>query len=309
MIDLNEDTKSKITFNDAFKVWCRVKDGRIVSYEDERQRLEKYIVAPLGHLAINQINTPLIIKTISHLEDAGKYATLKRCLMRTREIMDLAVCCDYVDRNPIGKVSMIFTPAIPKHMPAINWKELPEAMDVIATASKKIQLLFLWSATSILRPGEVVKIRKSWIKDNVLTIPALEMKHKTEHRVPLTDYMLKILEESKKVYQSSNSEFIFAAKNDSRHIYSQTLAKFLCHTSLRGRLVAHGLRSVARSWMADHSVPFEVAEQCLSHVVGSRATRSYQRSDYLEIRREIMNEWCDYIMRCAKNANVMPELC
>jgi hypothetical protein len=43
--------------------------------------------------------------------------------------------------------------------------------------------------------------------------------------------------------------------------------------------------------MSDNAVPFEVAESCLSHVVGSKVSRAYNRTDGLELRRPVMERW------------------
>ena len=85
---------------------------------------------------------------------------------------------------------------------------------------------------------------------------------------------------------------------------SQTLAKYLHSTELRGRLVAHGLRSIARCWLADHDVNFEVAESCLSHLTGSAVSRAYQRSDYLDARKSIVSDWCAFVFNCAHCAGI-----
>ena len=88
----------------------------------------------------------------------------------------------------------------------------------------------------------------------------------------------------------------------------QTLAKFFHDTELKGRLVAHGIRSIGRSWMADHDAPFEVAEACLSHVSGSSVSRAYQRSDYLTQRRSLMASWCQYVSDCAREVCFLPDI-
>jgi integrase len=59
---------------------------------------------------------------------------------------------------------------------------------------------------------------------------------------------------------------------------------------------AHGFRSSFRDWCSDVAhVPFEVAEGCLSHKIGSTVSRAYARSDMLERRRPVMAAWADYV--------------
>lgn len=294
--------------SDAFRLWCNLKRGRIVSYMDEKRRLERYVISPLGRRQLDEITAPLVIATVRHIEAEGHQATLKRVLMRTREIMDLAVCAGYILHNPIDRVSRVFAPPIVRPMPSISWRDLPKVMNVFKDATMRMQVLFLWSLASMLRPGETAKLRKAWIDGDTLYIPASEMKRGRLHRVPLTPFMRLLLAKEATLSPHPRSSYVFAGRDPGSHISSQALAKYLHGTTLAGKLVAHGLRSMARCWMADMGTPFEVAEACLSHVSGSQVSRAYQRSDYLDARRAVMRAWSDYLEHCARSAGLMPLL-
>ena len=289
---------------DAFKLWCGLKKGRIVSYEAERRRLEKYVMGPIGSRQIDEISAPLVIQTVRIIEDDGHQATLKRILMRTREIMDLAVCAGFIHHNPIDRVSKVFAPPVVTPMPSVEWQALPDVMRVFVDASRRTQLLFLWATTSMLRPSETVKIRTDWIDGDVLTIPGAEMKKRKPHRVPLSDFMQRILWAARSESPHPRSPFIWCGRSAGAPMSSQTITKYLHASPLSGRLVGHGLRSIARSWLADHGAPFEAAEACLAHVTGSKVSRSYQRSDYLDARRDLMARWSEYVEACASGAGI-----
>ena len=64
---------------------------------------------------------------------------------------------------------------------------------------------------------------------------------------------------------------------------------------------------MARCWMADTGVSFEIAESCLSHVAGDKVYLAYQRSDFLEARREVMERWSSYVLLCAVSAGLLEE--
>ena len=291
---------------DAWRLWKNLKRGRIASYKDEKRRMERYVISKIGGRQIDEITAPLVIHTVRHLDAEGKRATLKRVLMRTREVLDLAVCAGYIQHNPVERLSRVFAPPKVRPMPAIGWQELPEAMTIVKDLPNRIQQLFFLSLLTMLRPGEVAKLRWSWIDGNVLTIPSQEMKKGRAHRVPLVPLTLKTLSEIKADSPRPRSGFIFPSRWDgSKHISKQSLAKALAGTSLKGRLVAHGLRSIARGWMADHAAPFEAAEACLSHVSGSAVSRAYQRSDYLEVRRQLMADWSSFVADCARSAGFL----
>lgn len=306
--ELGQEPPRGYTLRDAWSLWKNLKRGRIVSYQDEKRRMERYIIQPLGRRQIDEISAPLVIQTVKSIERAGHQATLKRVLMRTREVMDLAVCAGYIHHNPIDRVSRVFAAPIVKPMPSVHWRELPHVMEIVKSASRRIQLLFAWACLSLLRPIETVKVRWDWIDGDVLTIPASEMKKSREHRLPLHPIMIDVLQAAKSESPHHKSPFIWTGRVSGKHMSEQTLAKFFHGTDLKGRLVAHGIRSIGRSWMADHDAPFEAAEACLSHVTGSTVSRAYLRSDYLTQRRQLMANWCRYVADCAREVKFLSEI-
>lgn len=271
--------------------------------------LERLILPHLRNRQLDEITAPLIVQIVRPLDTSGRRVTLKRVLMRTREILDLAVCAGYIQHNPIERVSRIFAPPVTTPMPAVDWRELVDVMKVMTEAPYRVQVLFAVSLCTMLRPGEVTGLRWDWIDGDTLTIPAEHMKKARTHRVPLTPEALRLLNAARACSTHPRSGFVFPAVRDgSKSLNSQTLAKHMHSTSLRGKLVAHGLRSIARSWLADNGEPFEAAEACLSHVVGSGISRAYQRSDYLDVRRGIMARWSSFVAGCARSADLLPEV-
>lgn len=271
--------------------------------------LERLILPHLRGRQLDEIAAPLIVQIVRPLDTSGRRVTLKRVLMRTREILDLAVCAGYIQHNPIERVSRIFAPPITTPMPSVDWRELESVMRVMVEAPQRVQVLFAVSLCTMLRPGEVTSLRWEWIDGDTLTIPAERMKKGRAHRVPLTAEALHLLDAARACSPHPRSGYVFPAVRDgSKALNSQTLAKHLHSTSLRGKLVAHGLRSIARSWMADCGEPFEAAEACLSHVVGSGISRAYQRSDYLDVRRGIMKRWSSFVADCARSAELLAEV-
>lgn len=292
------------TLRDAFRLWCAVKKKSISSYSEERRRIERHVMSALGRRQIDEITAPLVIAHLKSLEAEGKQATLKRLLMRTREIMSLAVCAGYVKHNPIEDVSRVFSPPKTTPMPALHWRELDAACSAFVGAPDGMRLLFLFSACSMLRPGENASVRWAWIEGDVITIPAEAMKKRKTFRVPITHLMARLLNAARDLGTGRRSAFVFPGRERGKPVSSQALAKYLHSSPLSGRLVAHGLRSMARSYLADHEAPFEVAEMCLAHAVGSSASRAYQRSDYLSARRDLMEDWSKYVEDCARRAGL-----
>lgn len=307
--ELELEPPKSFTVRDAFKFWCSKKKGRIISYPDEKRRLENYIISKIGNRQLDTVTPPVLIKLLEPIEKDGKQSTVKRLLMRVREIFDMSVNAGYLHANPLTKITKVFAPPKVKNMPSVDWKELPIVVSQIETlAPEKYKILFYFSLATLLRPGEVISIRLEWISDEAITIPAENMKMKRVHRIPLTPYLISLINEAKRIRKNKRSPFLFPASNANKPISSQALAKWLHGQEVfKDRLVAHGLRSIGRSWFADNDVPFEVAEACLAHLVGSQVVRAYQRGDYFASRSKVMLSWHAYIMQCAQCAQIFKE--
>lgn len=307
--ELELEPSGSYTVRDAFKFWCSKKKGRIISYRDEKLRLEKYVISKIGSRQLDTITPPILIKLMEPIEQAGKQSTVKRLLMRTREIFDMAVNAGYLPSNPLAKITKVFTVPAVKHMASVDWKELPIVISQIeALAPPKYKNLFYFSLATLLRPGEVVSIRLDWINEEAITIPAEFMKMKRVHRIPLTPYLIALIQEAKTIRKNKRSPYLFPGTRPNKHISGQALAKWLhSQAEFKNRLVAHGLRSIGRTWFADNDVPLEVAEACLAHLTGSQVVRAYQRGDYFASRSKILLGWHAYIQTCARCAQVLSQ--
>lgn len=224
--ELELEPSGSYTLRDAFKFWCSKKKGRISSYRDEKLRLEKYVVSKLGSRQLDSITPPVLIKLLEPVETAGKLSTVKRLLMRVREIFDLAVNAGFLQANPLSKITKVFPVPEVRHMPAPDWKELPIVISQVEhLAPPKYKILFLFSLATLLRPGEVVSVRLDWITEEAITIPGEFMKMKRTHRVPLTPYLIALIQEAKEIRKNKRSPYLFPATNKNRHISGQALAK------------------------------------------------------------------------------------
>ena len=122
------------------------------------------------------------------------------------------------------------------------------------------------------------------------------MKAEREHRVPLNDQALDVLKEASSLRNGSGLVFP-SPMNHGRPLSDMTLTKLLRDNGLADRATVHGFRSSFRDWCAEHSdAPREVCELALAHVEGSDVERAYRRTDYFDRRRELMQQWADYIV-------------
>jgi integrase len=143
------------------------------------------------------------------------------------------------------------------------------------------------------------------------------MKAKREHRVPLPTAALAML---KALPRMEGSPYVFAAPRGgmlSDMSISAVMRRMQEVEEKAGRpgyldpqtkrpAVPHGLRSTFRQWTAEKGYPRDMAEIALAHQVGSDVERAYQRSDMLNRRRRMMEDWAEFL-RGDVGSNVVPQ--
>jgi integrase len=153
-----------------------------------------------------------------------------------------------------------------------------------------------------LRPGAILTAARSgevlgarWaefdLDAKVWTVPAARMKAGREHRVPLSNRALAIIEG---LAQARTGEFIFAGQKAGKPLSGMAMEMVLRRMKIEGKTV-HGFRSAFRDWCGDTtSFPREIAEAALAHVAGDATERAYRRGDALEKRRGLMEAWAGF---------------
>ena len=132
--------------------------------------------------------------------------------------------------------------------------------------------------------------------DNRLwTIPAERMKGGAEHRVPLSDAALAVLEQARPL--SGGEGLIFPSPmKPGQPMSDMTLTKVLRSTGLAQYATVHGFRTCFRAWASECTrAPHAVMELSLAHAVGSSVEQAYARSDLIEKRRVLMQAWADFV--------------
>lgn len=298
---------TKYTFINIASEWFKLKKTQVTqNYADDIWRsLEKNIFPILAQIPISQITAPMVIELLRPIEAKGSLETIKRLSQRMNEIMGYAVNAGIIHANPLTNIKAVFQKPVKKHMKAIPPQELPELMKAIANANikKTTRCLIEWQLHTITRPAEASNAR--WdeldLENEVWIIPAERMKKRKEHRVPLTPQMLDILEVIKPI--SGHREFIFPSDKDPRKpCNSQTANAALKRMGYGGRLVSHGMRSIASTTLNEQGFDYDVIETCLAHVDKNQVRGAYNRTDYLERRRKVMCWWSEHIEKSSQGS-------
>src|SRR5260370_36212276 len=153
--------------------------------------------------------------------------------------------------------------------------------------------------------GEVIGARWDEIDfaERLWTVPAERMKAGKEHRVPLSDAVLAVLDEMQK---GRSGDFVFPGGKVGRPISNMAMLMLLRRIG-HVNLTTHGFRSSFRDWAAERTgFPTEVAEMALAHTISDKVEAAYRRGDLFEKRRQLADAWARFCAVPVINATVMP---
>ena len=297
--------QEELTLNKVALEWFEVKKQSLTKDygEDIWRSLNKHILSVIGKYPIGKINAPQVIKILKPIEAKGTLETVKRLCLYLRKIMIHAVNSGYINANPLAGISEVFKKPQKQNMPSLKPEELPELMQTLAIASIKRVTRFLieWQLHTLTRPGEAAGTRWDEIDfgNKLWTIPPERMKKRREHVIPLSKQALELLEAIKPI--SGHREFVFPSdRNPRNHINNETANMALKRMGFEGRLVSHGLRSLGSTTLNEHEFNPDVIEAALAHVDKNQVRSAYNRAEYIEKRRELMNWWSDHIGRASQ---------
>ena len=274
--------------------------------------LSMYAFPVMGKLPVGAIDKTIILKAIQPIWHT-KNETASRVRGRIEAVLDFARVSGWREgENPAAWTGNL-AHALPapgtfthvKHHAALPFADVPEFMEQLrdreAIAARALEFTILTAA----RTGEV--IHAQWcefdLKTKVWTIPASRMKARREHRVPLSDRAVAIVNDL-----PQEAEFIFPGERKGTSLSNMAMAQLLKRMA-RSDVTVHGFRSTFRDWAAERTnFPNHVVEMALAHVIGDKVEAAYRRGDLFAKRTRLMTEWgryCATIPSAASNVTLL----
>ena len=260
-------------------------------------QLEKHAFPKIGDRPVTEIGRADVLAVLVPIWNERPAAARK---VRTylRAIFSWAQAYGLIELNPAGDAvdgALPKLPSVRAHYRALPFEQVPAALAAVdaGRATRVVKGAMRFLALTACRAGEVRGALWSEIDldARLWTIPAARMKSNREHRVPLSDAALQVLDTARE--WADKSGLIFPSRNG-KPLSDMALLQALKRAGVDA--VPHGFRSSFRVWAAEKtSADWAAMELCLAHAVGSSVERSYARSDLLEKRRRLMDSWAAFV--------------
>jgi integrase len=270
-----------------------------------------YVYPIIGDLPVQAVDVGLVLKAIEPIW-ASKPETASRVRGRIEAVLDWAEARGYRQGDNPTRWRGRLENLLPKktkvraveHHAALPYLDLPGFIAELRRQGGVTPRALEFAILTAARTGEVLGARWDEINlpDQVWTIPGARMKAGKEHRVPLSDDALNIIEQMAAI---RCGEFIFPGRDRQR--LSQTAMLNLLKRMGRNGATTHGFRSSFSDWVAERTAfPSEVREMALAHAVGSKVEEAYRRGDLFDKRRALAEAWARHCAMPADNARVVP---
>ena len=270
-----------------------------------RQTMETYVLPFVGKKPIDQIGQRDVLRILKPVW-TSKPETGRRVRGRMSKVFKWAKANGYLDQdNPAGEAiheALPKMPAVRAHLRALPYPEVAVALATVeeSNASEAVKFCFRFLILTAARSGEargarwteIDLARRMWI------IPGERMKSGREHRVPLSTSALDVLQKARSL---GVNDLVFPSPLTQSQLSNMTLTKLLRDIGMADRATVHGFRSSFRDWCAETNKPRQLAEAALAHQVHG-VEAAYFRSDLFDRRRELMQEWAEYIVGAEKES-------
>ncbi len=265
------------------------------------KRLENDIFPNIGNRPIKDITPPILLDTLRKIEKRGAHELARRMMQVSGQVFRYAIVTGRAERDPTADLKGALEAYKKAHYAAIDVGELPAFIETLERNDARLyiqtRLAIKFLMLTFVRTSEMINARWDEIdfKAKQWVIPAERMKMRRSHIVPLSNQAITILEQLKPI--SGTREHIFPSQFKPRiSMSNNTVLKAIERLGYKGRMTGHGFRALAMSSIKEKlGYRHEVIDLQLAHAKRSKIDAAYDRAEFLDERRKMMQEWADYV--------------
>ena len=275
------------------------------------RRLERDVFPWIGSKPVSSIRPMELLTLLKRVEQRGAIETTHRVQQNCGQVFRYAVATGRAESDPSRDLRGALTPWKPEH-----YATLTDARDVsrllrdieayeggflTKCAMKLSPMLFV-------RPGELR--RAEWSEINLdaaeWRIPAVKMKGRVLHIVPLATQAVSILSELQAL--TGKSSWVFpGVRTNGEPMSENTVNAALRRLGYdRTMITAHGFRGMASTLLHECGWPSDVIERQLSHAERNAVKAAYNHAEHLPARRKMMQAWANHLDSLRIGGKVVP---
>jgi len=283
------------------------------------ERMEKDLFPWLGPVPLSEITAPMLLNTLRRIEKRGARETAHTLRQTAGQVFRYGIATGRCDRNPAPDLHGALQPLNVKHMAAIL--EPARAGELMTSmhgyqGQPVTRIALVLSALLFQRPGNIRHMEWAEVdlEAKLWTIPAAKMKRTVygkingrPHLVPLPDQAVALLRELQPL--TVQSPYVFPSLVSLKRPMSENTLRVALRRMgySNDDMTPHGFRAMARTIMVEKlNMQPDVIEAQLAHGKSGPLGAAYDRAEFIEQRRQMMQTWADYLDKLRAGAEIMP---
>ena len=301
------------SFEAVAREWFGKNQPRWVKGHSEKilSRLERDLFPWLGKRPISEVTAPELLACLRRIEARGSLDTAHRAKQDASAIFRYAIATGRAQRDPAQDLRGALPPAKGSHFATIVD---PAAVGALLRAVEgyrgdlvtRCALLLL--PLVFVRPGELRYAEWSEFDLDAAEwrIPAVRMKMRETHIVPLSEQAIAILRELHPL--TGEGRLVFpSVRTKARPMSENTVNAALRRLGYgTDQMTGHGFRAMASTLLNEQGWKPDAIERQLAHAERNRVRASYNHAQLLPERRKMMQAWADYLDVLKRGADVIP---
>ena len=272
-------------------------------------RLERLVFPLLGSMPINQIKSSDVLAALKPLIDKMQLETAHRVHNEISLIFSYAIVHNLTDYDPSQPVKKQIPAQKVKHRAAIiDPTKVGQLLRDISNYNGTfvVQSAFRISPLLFQRPGEIRQLLWSDIDLESKEWRPYISKTDFHHIVPLSSQAIAILEAIKPL--TGTGQYVFpSSRGDGRPMSDNTIRTALKSLGYDSDVMtAHGFRTTASTLLNEQGWSPDAIERQLAHTSNNKVRDAYNRAQYLDERRRMMQSWSDYLESLKNGAQIIP---
>jgi len=291
------------TFKDVAEDYLLLKKDSLAesTYVRYERALKRDFYPFIGAMPINKVTRADLVSIATYVQQRGALETAHRYLNLCNQIWKYALQFDKVEHNIVGDIDK--TIAL-KKFTNNKYKTITEPKRIGELLRAIDEYKGSFTTRHLLRLLPYVFVRSAnireavWsefdLKKKMWTIPASKMKSGIEHKLPLPTQAVKILEEVG--LYTHDAKYVFHSPlSRTRPLTDVAVSSALKRLDFGNEIVPHGFRAMFSTIANEHGKDKDVIEALLSHVEKDKVRGAYNRAEYVEKKKEVVQWYADYL--------------
>ncbi len=298
------------SFADISQRWLDDFEQTVVpaTFKKVSRRLEMHVYPYLGNKPVAEIKAPDLLEVVLPIAKRQTVETAHRVLHHCHRVFKYAVAHGLMEYDPSPAVTDALPPIKVTHRAAItDPREIGRLMkDIDAyTGTFIVKCALILSPLLFARPGEIRQMEWKDIDFDAKEWRYFVTKTETEQIVPLSRQAIEVLEDVKRL--TGNSRYVFPSlRSDKRPMSNNTVRLALRAMDYdKETMSAHGFRTTASTLLNEQGWSPDAIERQLAHTSRNKVRAAYNRAQYLEERKKMMQSWADYLDSLKAGNNVI----